>query len=282
MPNRPGFFQIDAALAGLGSGRTSRGRVRRCRRPRPAAWRRRLAPRGVEGLAPERRCTARRRRARRACRRRCRPTAGPAGCERPIQSAMRVAPGRERAAPLRVLRHHAALAIGHADLVQDVGDVAAELRRTSGPPRRPARLRRRPAHCPGPSPAGSRRGRPSPAPRPHRGTAARRGRRSRMRGSAITAAWRVSAPSSREITAAISRPARLPPAARPRPAAASPRRRASAWTSAACVDLVAERDRLAGAQPQQVARRQRADHAPVSSTTPRWRTLSRLMRPMAR
>ena len=48
--------------------------------------------------------------------------------------------------------------------------------RTSRPPRRPARRRRTPARCPGPWRAGSRRGRPSPAPRPHRGTADRHGR----------------------------------------------------------------------------------------------------------
>ena len=35
-------------------------------------------------------------------------------------------PCRERAAPGRVLRHHPALAIGHAGLVQDIGDVFAE------------------------------------------------------------------------------------------------------------------------------------------------------------
>ena len=78
----------------------------------------------------------------------------------------------------------------------------------------------------------------------------------------MTAARRVSAPSSREITAAISRPAtpfgeqrrgdlrQLGPGAR------------RARHVLGLVDLVAERDRLLGAQPQEIARRQRADDRP--------------------
>ena len=68
-------------------------------------------------------------------------------------------------------------AIGHADLVQDVGDVRRQAPRTSDPPGRPARPRRTPARCPGPWPAGSRRGRPSPAPQARKGRAARPARR---------------------------------------------------------------------------------------------------------
>ena len=37
-----------------------------------------------------------------------------------------LAPGGERTAPLRIFRHHAALAIRHADLVENVGDMNAE------------------------------------------------------------------------------------------------------------------------------------------------------------
>ena len=95
-----------------------------------------------------------------------------------------------------------------------------------------------------------------------RGRAARRGPLARMRASAITAAWRVSAPSSREITAAMSRPARPSASSAAATCGSFAQARAERMGILGLVDLVAERDRLAGAQPQQVARRQRADDAP--------------------
>ena len=100
---------------------------------------------------------------------------------------------------------------------------------------------------------------------------------------AITAACPVSAPSSREITSAISRPespptnsasatcgssARQPPGRPRRPHHRSPLRR--------------RRNSL----PARRRSRSRADNAPTtwpaSSTTPRWRVLRRFMRPIAR
>ena len=48
------------------------------------------------------------------------------GTSDPVRDAR--APGRLRTAPGRVLRHHAAGAIGDAGLVQDVGDLRAERR----------------------------------------------------------------------------------------------------------------------------------------------------------
>ena len=173
MPNRSGLLQIDAALLGLEPCRSSPRQISAV----PAASARSLAN-------PARR--ARRRSARATA---CRPGAvAMHGAQieedvdrqqvlrgRTCRPSRRSAPPcRERAAPWRVLRHDAAAAIGHADLVQDVGDAAAKAanQRSSA---RPARLRRTPAHCPGRSRAGSRRGRPSPAPRARKDTAARRG-----------------------------------------------------------------------------------------------------------
>ena len=48
------------------------------------------------------------------------------------------------------------------------------------------------------------------------------------------------------------------------------------------IDLVAERNRLARPQPQQIARRQRADDAARFVDRAEMADLSRLMRPMAR
>ena len=56
-----------------------------------------------------------------------------AGSEREIQWSMRVLPRCDRAAPGGVFRHDAALAIGHAGLVQDIGDVGSRTLRTSDP-----------------------------------------------------------------------------------------------------------------------------------------------------
>ena len=159
------------------------------------------------------------------------------------------APGRERAAPLRILRHDAALAIRHADFVQDVGHVhrrSSSNQRSSGP-------------------SGRAFGEDQRVVLVHREQALAAARRAEhrkrircraaapcppaiMRCSAMTAARRVSAPSSREITAAMSRP---PTPSRQqadrdlrqlRPGGAKARR------VLRLVDLVAQRDGVRGAQ----------------------------------
>ena len=122
---------------------------------------------------------------------------------------------------------------------------------------RPARraVARTPSHCPDPWRAGFRRGRPNRAPQTHRRRAARHSLCLRIRCSAITAACRVSAPSSREITAATSTCADLfGKAARCATCGSCAQAAPRAWHIVGLIDLVAERDRLLRAQPQQVAR----------------------------
>ena len=127
MPNRPAFLRSMRPSLGLEPRRTGRAPARPCRRFRRAAWRTRLA------RARHRNASRHSVAAKRAV------AVHGAQVEKDIdrQQILRLraadpvgdalAPGCERAAPLRVLRHHAALAIRHADLVQDVGDMAAEL-----------------------------------------------------------------------------------------------------------------------------------------------------------
>ncbi len=179
----------------------------------------------------------------------------------PVRDAR--APGRQRAAPLRILGHDAARAIRHADLVQNVRHVNRERLEPEVLAPARGRLQRRPAHCPDPSRAGFRRGPPSRAPPAHRDDGAAPCPLAIIRCSAMTAARRVNAPSSREITAAMSRPAD-PFGQQPggdmrqlRPGGAETRR------VRRLVDLVAERDGFSRAHAQKIARRKRADDMAV-------------------
>ena len=178
------------------------------------------------------------------------------GLERVIQWSMRFSPRRDRAAPRRVFRHDAALAIGHADLDAGYPRHGSRAPRTSDPPRRPARRVRRSRHCPGPSPAGFRRGRPIRARSWHSRMAARPGRAPACIRSAITAACLVSAPSSREITSAMSRPDSPSASSDSATCGSFAQATASACASAASSISSPSEIGLPGAQAQQVARRQ--------------------------
>ena len=198
----------------------------------------------------------------------------------PIGDAL--APGRERAAPLRILGHDAALAIGHPDLVQDVGDtrrqslepaVGIAARLAFGKDDRIVLVHRQQAFAA----AGGAE---------HRKRVVRQGDRRSLRPSAPLPPVPPRGASARR-SRATSRPrrrdpARLPPPARPPRAGAWPRRRASSGTEPAA--SISSPSRTASSARRR--KRSRADKAPqmrpFSSSTPRCRTLSRLMRPMAR